>query len=134
MLCVQLRDPSTRVARLFPPGGQVEPQETPAQAALRETLEETGYRVRLLPHRVHIARYPFTWNSQDFAVTTYFYAAGLIDAAATPSRVDDEDFLEARTWLALEAIPFAFSYDPEILAAVLRVLPHALARPGLGPA
>jgi len=133
MLCVQLRDPHTCIARLFPPGGQVEPHETPAQAALRETLEETGYRVRLLPHRVHIARYPFTWSGQSFAVTTYFYAAGLVDASAAPSRVDDESYLEACHWLALEAIPFAFNYDQEILAAILRVLPYALARPGLRP-
>lgn len=122
MLCVQLRDPSTRIARLFPPGGRVEAHETPQQAAVRETREETGYRVRLLPQRLHIARYPFTWDGQEFAVTTYFYAAELIDPSAAPSRVDDESYLEARHWLALEAIPFAFSYDPEILASIQRLL------------
>ncbi|TJZ56819.1 NUDIX domain-containing protein [Streptomyces piniterrae] len=31
------------------PGGHIEPDASPAQAAVRETLEETGYRVRLLP-------------------------------------------------------------------------------------
>lgn len=33
----------------IPPGGHVEPDETAAEAAVRETLEEAGCRVRLLP-------------------------------------------------------------------------------------
>lgn len=38
-----------RLGGEMPPGGHIEPGESPAQAAVRETLEETGYRVRLLP-------------------------------------------------------------------------------------
>ncbi len=34
----------------LPPGGHIEPGEDPVQAALRETEEETGLRVELLPH------------------------------------------------------------------------------------
>lgn len=33
----------------LPPGGHVEPNEDPAQTALREALEETGVEARILP-------------------------------------------------------------------------------------
>ena len=38
-----------RLHKLLPAGGHVEPDETTAEAAVREVLEETGLRVRLLP-------------------------------------------------------------------------------------
>jgi len=38
-----------RLGMLLPPGGHVEADETSAEAAVRETAEETGLAVRLLP-------------------------------------------------------------------------------------
>jgi 8-oxo-dGTP pyrophosphatase MutT (NUDIX family) len=38
-----------RLGMLLPAGGHVEADETTAEAALREVLEETGLRIRLLP-------------------------------------------------------------------------------------
>ncbi len=38
-----------RLGKLLPAGGHVEPDETTAEAALREVLEETGLLVRLMP-------------------------------------------------------------------------------------
>ena len=121
LLCVQLRDPATRVARLFVPGGAIEPGETPEQAAVRETLEETGHRVRALP-RSQSARYPFEWNGQRFDVTTHFIAAELLDAAAVPLAVDDATYNEAVVWLDVLAVPFAMSFEPSMLAAVVALL------------
>jgi NUDIX domain len=41
-----------RLGMLLPAGGHVEADETTAEAAVREVLEETGLRIRLLPpHR-----------------------------------------------------------------------------------
>src|SRR5438067_942879 len=37
-----------KLARYLPPGGHVEPNELPDEAAIRETLEETGLHVALL--------------------------------------------------------------------------------------
>ncbi len=37
-----------RLQRWLPPGGHVEPGETPDEAAVRETLEETGLQVELV--------------------------------------------------------------------------------------
>ncbi|MFF2484499.1 NUDIX domain-containing protein [Paenibacillus sp. NPDC058071] len=36
------------VGCFFPPGGHLESNETPDEAAVREVLEETGYSIRLL--------------------------------------------------------------------------------------
>lgn len=36
------------IGSYFPPGGHLEPNETPDEAAVREVLEETGYHIRLL--------------------------------------------------------------------------------------
>ena len=123
LLCVELRDPLTRAARLFVPGGAVEPGETPAQAAAREAWEETGYRVRVYESRAEIARYPYTWSGQTRDVTTHFFHAELVDPAGEPAPVRDADYNEGVRWLALADIPGALGFQPEILAAIVRLLP-----------
>ncbi len=40
-----------KLGRWFPPGGHVEPNELPDDAAVREVLEETGVRVALFGER-----------------------------------------------------------------------------------
>jgi 8-oxo-dGTP pyrophosphatase MutT (NUDIX family) len=37
-----------KIPKLLPPGGHIEPNELPDEAALRETLEETGLRIELI--------------------------------------------------------------------------------------
>jgi 8-oxo-dGTP pyrophosphatase MutT (NUDIX family) len=123
LLCVQLRDPSTRIAHLFPPGGAVEPGESAAAAAARETEEETGYRVRVQARAPVVAHSPYTWNGQDFDVTTSFFAAELVDPEARPRLVRDANYVEAAQWIALADVPRALGFNRDILAAVLELLP-----------
>jgi 8-oxo-dGTP pyrophosphatase MutT (NUDIX family) len=122
LLCVQLRDPVTRVARLFPPGGAIEPGETPLTAAVRETLEETGYRVVANAARSNVARYPYVWNGVERAVTTHFFAGTLVDPLQPPEPVSDAHYNEATVWLELAAVPASLAFQAEILAAVLSLL------------
>ena len=37
-----------KVRLVLPPGGHVEPNETPAESAIREVKEETGLKVKII--------------------------------------------------------------------------------------
>lgn len=37
-----------KVGLVLPPGGHVEPNETPAESAIREVEEETGFKVKII--------------------------------------------------------------------------------------
>lgn len=47
-----------RLGRWLPPGGHIEPNELPDEAALREVLEETGLPVALVGEQVDIPSLP----------------------------------------------------------------------------
>lgn len=128
LLTVLLRDPLTHTARLFVPGGAIEPGETPAQAAVRETLEETGYRVACLPRLPVVAHYPFTWAGNAIDVTTHFFAVALVDATAAAAPVNDASYLEGTRWIAVSEVRQQLGFDRNILAAVQQLLPRNLLR------
>jgi len=122
LLTVLLRDPVTHTARLFVPGGAIEPGESAAEAAIRETLEETGYRVEPLERRAVVARYPFTWAGQPIEVTTHFFAVRLCDANQGAAPVHDAAYLEGTRWIPLTEVPQHLGFDSNILAAVTELL------------
>lgn len=122
LLCVRMRDPLSRLARLFPPGGGVEPDERPSQTAEREALEETGYRVAVDAHRMSIARYPYTWSGVTHAITTHFFAAQLLTDAAHPEPVNDASYNEGVVWLPVDQIDRELGFEPAILRGVRALL------------
>ncbi|MGB0692041.1 MAG: NUDIX hydrolase [Pseudomonadales bacterium] len=96
LLTIELQDPMTRKRFWSVPGGAVEPGETIAEAAVRETLEETGYRVELTSDG-HATRYDFSWNATCYDCTTWWYSARLL--SGEPAPVDDADYLLQARWL-----------------------------------
>jgi tRNA(adenine34) deaminase len=122
LLCVLLRDPWTREARLFVPGGAIEAGETPAIAASREALEETGFAVRVDPASERVARYPYEWNGQLMRVTTHFFRGSLIEPEAEPGRVDDASYHEGVIWLPIAEVPNALGFHSVICDAVQKLI------------
>lgn len=53
-----------KLRKWLPPGGHVEPNETPSEAAIREALEETGFHIDLLMDE-HITI--DNWNAKSIA-------------------------------------------------------------------
>ena len=118
LLCVSLRDPVSEVARLYIPGGKVEPAETPSAAAAREALEETGYRVEVDGSSESVSRYPFVWAGVDVDVTTHFFRGQLLGPREAPQPVDDADYNEGVVWLPLARLEEALGFHSTILACV----------------
>lgn len=123
LLVVRLRDPVTGFEALFPPGGGIEEGETPARAAERETLEETGLHVRANPDAALVETYPFRWAGVDYAVTTHYFAASLEDAFALElPKVNDAAYNLGAQWLPVGEALEAMSVNPSIAQAAARVL------------
>jgi ADP-ribose pyrophosphatase YjhB (NUDIX family) len=124
LLLVRLKDPESGVEGLYPPGGAVEPDETPAHAAERETLEETGVTARVTSGVELVRHYPFVWGGVSYDVTTHYFAATLAEATAlTP--VVDADYNLGAVWLPIEEALEALALHPVIAGAVAQVLREA---------
>ncbi len=123
LLVVRLRDPTTGVVALYPPGGAVEAGETPAETARRETLEETGVAVQVDEERTVVVTYPFRWDGVDREVTTHYFAAKLEGAfdLCLPKVVDASYNLGAE-WIPVAPALDAMRVNPVIADATARCL------------
>jgi 8-oxo-dGTP pyrophosphatase MutT (NUDIX family) len=121
LLVVRLRDPVTGEEAIYPPGGALEPGETPAQAAEREAREETGVTLVVDPASEYVLHHPFRWAGVDYDVTTHYFAASLDRAVPLPS-VSDATYHLGASWRPVEEALEEMRVHPAIARAVARVL------------
>jgi 8-oxo-dGTP pyrophosphatase MutT (NUDIX family) len=123
LLCVQLRDPMSRIARLFVPGGGVESPETTVEAAARETLEETGFDVSIDTASELTARYRYGWAGVDIDCETHFFRARLRSSRTSPEPVRDAAYNEGVIWLPLSRLA-ELDFHAPIAQAIRALLPE----------
>lgn len=93
-----VREFSDQKTVLNQPAGHVEPSETPLEAAVRETLEETGWHVR------PTALISFTTYLSPTNGITYYRLAIAADAVEFDPKATLDSDIEEALWLDYEEI------------------------------
>jgi 8-oxo-dGTP pyrophosphatase MutT (NUDIX family) len=94
------------------PKGRIDPGESAAETAVRETLEETGVAGRLV-EKLGDIRYVYVWEGERiFKVVSFFLlraSRGRLGAIDAAMRVE----VAAARWLPLDEAPRLLSYGGE---------------------
>lgn len=120
ILAFRAEDPASHRKYVFLPGGAPEEGETLLNAALRETMEETGFEVDLNPDPVDIRQYDFEWNGQLYDCETYYFKGRLKHSQQQP--VDDASYHQGVVWVAKADVTNTFGYHQAILEPVKKVI------------
>lgn len=120
LLVVELRDPTTQKRFWSLPGGAIEPGERPIDAAVRETLEETGYAVVADPASEVVTRYEFFWDARQYDCETHWFTGYL--AHEVPAVVNDAPYLLGCDWIPLNRLPILLADHPHIRDTTLTLL------------
>lgn len=118
-------DPISKTPYFFLPGGAIESGETPAESAVRECMEETGYKIHILEDTVFERKYDFFWNGKMNPCKTLFYLGVLDQEWSPPQNVQDAAYHKGVDWLDVKVIPQVFGYHRDILWAVQKLLKTA---------
>ena len=119
ILAIEQRDPTTKKRFWTFPGGALEPGETTEEGAIRETMEETGYRVSLVG-QCYTNQYTFRWNGKLFDCTTHWFLADLAEETQQP--VDDADYILQSRWLPWPGSRPLFTFNTGLMNAINNLL------------
>lgn len=106
---IQLREnkPSIEFANCWTlPGGRVETDETPYQAAIRELREETGLELPLVPWKVYQRRH----QSRHFLIEQHVYA-GRTNTSIEQLTLGEGVALRYITLDEITSLPIAYGFD-----------------------
>ncbi len=118
ILCFLGVDPHDGREFHFLPGGAIDPDETATECAVRETFEETGFRIAVDSDRCIDKEYVFRWNGEDYNCLTLFYPGVLKSPLQSPRSESEPSYNRGVVWVPIAELELRFSYTPEILEAV----------------
>lgn len=124
LLSIELEDPLTRERYWSFPGGAVEAGETREAAAIRETLEETGFSVALTSE-CYTNHYQFEWGGELYDCTTHWFLAELL--SSHPAPVNDAEYNIRADWLPLTMSNEHYGYNEGLRNVLMHFFPDAIA-------
>ena len=109
-------DPYSHQKLFFLPGGQMEAGETVEDTGIRETLEETGYEIKIHDEPRVFRKYQFEWNGNINNCETWYLVGELLSDKA--HEVNDADYNKGADWVPLSELEKYFGYHKDILEPV----------------
>jgi 8-oxo-dGTP pyrophosphatase MutT (NUDIX family) len=122
VLGFRAEDPYSGKKYVFIPGGLIEKSESPEEAAVRETKEETGYEIALDPDFQAIERYKFEWDGRLHDCQTWYFRGKLSPSTQTPSVVSDAPYHQGVIWIPIQDISSVFGYHNAILRPIKQAI------------
>jgi 8-oxo-dGTP pyrophosphatase MutT (NUDIX family) len=124
VLLMKWRDPVDGHVFFEPPGGGIEPGESPREAAIRELFEETGLRPELSGATILVER-DYTWAGRAHRHLEEFFFARVATAQVRLAQPTEEELVTFVGWCFVSPGAFATldaRLEPPALAAVLDAL------------
>lgn len=117
-----LNRPARQEVRL--PKGHIDPGETPAMTALRETMEESGYADLLILADLGSQVVTFQRDGQHYIRTEFYFLMTLQSEAQVPRPAEDANQFQT-IWLPLPEAVNALTFEAEKNIARKAIEAHA---------